>query len=66
VLGRPSVPRLVLAGGLVATGFLMSFARLAPLTDAAVVTAAFLGLVTFDALRYGSVTRSLRLGGDEA
>jgi low temperature requirement protein LtrA len=47
VLGRPSVPRLVLAGGLVATGFLMSFARLAPLTDAAVATAAFLGLVTF-------------------
>jgi low temperature requirement protein LtrA len=66
VLGGPSVPRLVLAGCLVAVGVLLSFAHPAPLTDAAVVTASFVALVTFDAVRYGSATRTMRLGGERA
>jgi low temperature requirement protein LtrA len=66
VLGAPSVPRLVLAGCLVAVGVLLSLADPAPLTDAAVVTASFVALVTFDAVRYGSVTRTMRLGGERA
>jgi low temperature requirement protein LtrA len=62
VQGSPSVPRLALAGCLVAVGVLLSFTHPAPLIDAAVVTASFVGLVTFDAVRYGSMTRQMRLG----
>lgn len=63
VLESPSVPRLVLGGCLAALGVLLSFAHPAPLTDAAVVTVSFVTLVTFDAVRYGSMTRTIRLGG---
>ena len=62
VRGQPSVPRLVLAGWLTAVSYLLSFAHPSPLADVAVVTASFLALVTFDALRYGALTRSMRLG----
>ena len=64
MLGAPSVPRLVLAGCLIAVGLLLSFVHPAPLADAAVVTAWFVALVTFDAVRYGSVTRTLRSGNE--
>ena len=33
-----------------------------PLVIVAIVTAAFVGLVSFDAVRYGRTTRSMRLG----
>jgi low temperature requirement protein LtrA len=62
VLGRPSVPRLVLGGGLAVLGVLLSLTDPAPLADVAVVTAAFVALVTFDAVRYGTETRTVRLG----
>jgi low temperature requirement protein LtrA len=62
VLGRPSVPRLVLGAGLAVLGVLLSLTDPAPLADVAVVAAAFVALVTFDAVRYGSETRTMRLG----
>lgn len=62
VEGRPSIPRLVVAGWLVAVGVLLTIAQPWPLVDVAVVTATFLGLVAFDAVRYGPVTRRMRLG----
>jgi low temperature requirement protein LtrA len=65
VLGRLSVPRLALAGCLVVVGVLLSFVHPPPLLDVAVVTFAFLGLTTFDALRYGSVTRTMRLASSD-
>jgi low temperature requirement protein LtrA len=61
-LGAPSIPRLVLAGCLIAAGVLLWFGHPAPLTDVALVTGSFVALVTFDAVRYGSATRTMRLG----
>lgn len=62
VVGRPSVPRLTLAGWLLAAGVVRSLGPALPLLDVAVVTVSYLGLVTFDAVRYGPTTRRLRLG----
>lgn len=62
ITGQPSVPRLVVAGVLVAEGALLWAGSALPLVDVAVVTASFLSLVSFDALRYGQTTRQMRLG----
>jgi low temperature requirement protein LtrA len=62
VRGRPSIPRLVLAGWFVVAGTMLWLTRPMPLLTVAVVTASFLGLVTWDSVRYGQVTRSMRLG----
>jgi low temperature requirement protein LtrA len=64
--GQLSVPRVVVAAWLLLAGAGMSFARPLPLVNVGVVTATFLGLVTFDAVRYGRTTRNLRLGGETA
>jgi low temperature requirement protein LtrA len=60
--GQPSAPRIVTAAWLVVVGTLLAAADAGPLTDVAVVTATFVALVTFDALRYGRETRDVRLG----
>lgn len=62
IADRPSLPRLVVACWLVVAGVLLWTGLPLPLLDVAVVTATFLGLVTFDALRYGSASRQIRLG----
>ena len=62
VVGRPSLPRLVVAGWLVAVGAALQAGPARPLVDVAAVTVSFIGLVTVDALRYGRVTRRIRLG----
>lgn len=62
LLGRPSLPRVVTAVWLVLAGWALTAADAETLTDVAVVTATFLALVTFDAWRYGRVTRDMRLG----
>jgi low temperature requirement protein LtrA len=61
--GSPSLPRLVTAAWLVAVGALLAAVGVHPLADVAVVTATFVGLVTFDSWRYGQITRDMRLGG---
>lgn len=61
---RPSLPRMIVAGWLVVAGVALGMGPGLPLLDVAVVTASFLGLVTFDALRYGRITREMRLAGD--
>jgi low temperature requirement protein LtrA len=60
--GTPSVPRIVAAAWLVAAGLVLNAISADPLIDAGVVTASFCVLVTFDAWRYGQVTRDMRLG----
>ena len=60
--GSPSVPRLVFAAWLVAAGAVLGTLSWDPLADVAVVTGTFLALVTWDAMRYGQVTREMRLG----
>jgi low temperature requirement protein LtrA len=62
--GGPSVPRIVAAGWLVAAGAVVARMSPDPLVNVGVVTGSFLVLVTFDAVRYGRVTRDLRLGGE--
>ena len=62
VRGRPSIPRLVVAAWLVLVGAAMTAGPPMPLVNVAVVTATFLGLITFDAVRYGRITRDMRLG----
>jgi len=62
--GLLSRPRLVVAAVLLLAGAAMSFAPPLPLVNVAVVTAALLGLVTFDAVHDGGVTRGLRPGGE--
>ena len=62
VRGGLSIPRLVVAAWLVGVGAALSLAPPLPLVNVAVVTATFLALVTFDAVRYGRVTRDMRLG----
>ena len=62
VLGTPSIPRIVVAAWLIVVGVALSLAPPLPLVNVAVVTATFLALVTFDAARYGRVTRDMRLG----
>ena len=62
VRDAPSIPRLVVAGWLSAAGAAMTLAPPWPLVNIAVVTATFVGLVTFDAVRYGRATRGMRLG----
>lgn len=62
IVGGPSVPRMLVAGCLLAVGALMWVAPRRPLLDVAVVTVSFVGLVTFDAIRYGRTTRQMRLG----
>ena len=64
VVGGPSVPRIVAAGWLVVAGLGLASTSVDPLVDVGVVTGSFVALVTFDALRYGRVTRDLRLGTD--
>jgi low temperature requirement protein LtrA len=58
----PSIPRLVLAGWLIAAGTGVAVAGAGPLVDVAVVAASFVGLVTFDAMRWGRYTQQMRLG----
>jgi len=60
--GTPSVPRIVAAGWLGVAGWGLASVSDDPLVDIGVVTGSFLVLVTFDAVRYGRVTRDLRLG----
>lgn len=62
VRGTPSIPRIVVAAWLIGVGVALSWAPSLPLVNVAVVTATFLALVTFDAVRYGRVTRDMRLG----
>lgn len=62
VRDRPSIPRLVVAAWLVVAGVALALAPPWPLVNVAVVTATFLGLVTFDSVSYGRVTRDMRLG----
>ncbi len=61
--GRPSLPRIVTAAWLAAAGIVLAAVGVDPLVDVAMVTATFVGLVTFDAWRYGQITRDMRLGG---
>ena len=63
VMGGPSVPRIVAAAWLVVAGMALTATSAGPLVSVGVVTGSFLVLVTFDAVRYGQVTRDLRLGG---
>jgi len=60
--GSPSLPRLVTAAWLGVAGAGMATLSAHPLVDIAVVTGSFLALVTFDAVRYGQLTREIRLG----
>jgi low temperature requirement protein LtrA len=60
--GRPSLPRLVLAAWLVVAAVVLTWSPIDPLANVAVVTGSFLGLVTFDSVRYGRMTRDIRLG----
>jgi low temperature requirement protein LtrA len=62
LVGAPSIPRIVTAGWLVVVGAVLAVADVEPLVDVAVVTATMLALVTFDAWRYGQITRERRLG----
>lgn len=61
VVGRPSIPRLVVAGWLTAIAALLWAGSAPPLADVAVMTASFVGLATFDAIRYGRTTAQMRL-----
>jgi hypothetical protein len=54
--------RLVTAGWLGVAGAGLSTLAVDPLVDIAAVTGSFLALVTFDAVRYGQLTREIRLG----
>jgi low temperature requirement protein LtrA len=60
--GSPSYPRLVTAAWLGVAGAVLSALSVDPLVDIAVVTGSFLALVTFDSVRYGRMTRDIRLG----
>lgn len=60
--GAPSIPRIIGAAWLVLVGGVLAWVSVEPLVDVAVVTGTLLALVTFDAVRYGQITRDLRLG----
>jgi hypothetical protein len=62
VRGGPSIPRTVLAAVLLGVAALLRAWLPGPLIVVAIVTAGFVGLVSFDAVRYGRTTRSMRLG----
>jgi hypothetical protein len=62
LVGGPSVPRLVVAAWLIVAGAGLSLMPPVPLVDVTILTATFVGLVSFDAWRYGRVTREMRLG----
>lgn len=64
MVGGPSVPRLVLACWLIVASWVLAAAGAGPLVEVSVLVASFLGLVAWDAVRYGEATRRMRLAGD--
>jgi low temperature requirement protein LtrA len=62
IRGAPSMPRVAVAAWLVVAGAVSASIEVDPLLNVAVVTGTFLALVTFDAVRYGPLTRGIRLG----